>query len=79
MIKKLVDEHSDSPLIIQVKDAVLTEILTGAIEENGKLLPRRQLAQRYSVSLMTVSRAIAQLVTEGMLFSRRGRRIYVSP
>ena len=58
----------------------LSEVITsGALEANAQLPPERNLAEMADVSRVTLRKAVAQLVQEGMLEQRRGAGTFVRP
>ena len=58
----------------------LAEVITsGALEANAQLPPERNLAEMADVSRVTLRKAVAQLVQEGMLEQRRGAGTFVRP
>lgn len=58
----------------------LAEVITsGALETDAQLPPERDLAEMADVSRVTVRKAVAQLVTDGMLEQRRGAGTFVRP
>ncbi|MDQ7095270.1 GntR family transcriptional regulator [Desulfosporosinus sp. PR] len=69
------DAESSIPLHIQLSELLKGEILQGTIKE--KIPPERVLMELYSVSRSTVRRAIAALISEGILESRRGSGTYI--
>jgi GntR family transcriptional regulator len=54
-------------------------ITSGALEPDAQLPPERDLAEMADVSRVTVRKAVAQLVDEGMLEQRRGAGTFVRP
>jgi len=69
------DIESSIPLHIQLSEELKREILQGAMKE--KIPPERELMEQYSISRSTVRRAIAALINEGILESRRGSGTYI--
>lgn len=54
-------------------------IRSGALEAEAQLPPERDLAEMADVSRVTVRKAVAQLVDEGVLEQRRGAGTFVRP
>ena len=67
------------PLYKQLKDALKQNITKGKYKPNDALPGERQLMEIYGVSRMTVRQAIAELVSEGVLYRRQGSGTYVNP
>ena len=77
MIK--VDHQNKVPLYVQLKKILLEEIASGKIISDGGRLPSfREIAEKQGVSIITVSKAISELVDEGIVYARQGKGIYVT-
>ncbi|PYE87892.1 GntR family transcriptional regulator [Phyllobacterium leguminum] len=61
----------------QVADGIRQGIASGLADENGRLPPENQLAERFGVNRHTVRAAISALAHEGVLQSEQGRGTYV--
>jgi GntR family phosphonate transport system transcriptional regulator len=61
----------------QIADGIRRGIATGLADENGRLPPETQLAERFGVNRHTVRAAISALAHEGVLQSEQGRGTYV--
>jgi GntR family transcriptional regulator len=72
-------EHdSVVPLYEQVKETIRQEILKGRLKPRQKLLTEGEYVARYKVSIITIRRAIAELVKEGLVEKKQGKGIFVS-
>jgi GntR family transcriptional regulator len=71
------DESSRLPLYQQLQRALRHAIETRLLGPNDALPPERDLADDFSVSRITVRKAIDGLVSEGMLMRRQGSGTYV--
>ncbi|NQT57710.1 MAG: GntR family transcriptional regulator [Bacteroidetes bacterium] len=60
------------PLYEQVKRLVMNKILHGDYKLNEKLPPDKDLSQEYKVSLITIKRALGELVKQGIITRRAG-------
>lgn len=67
------------PLYKQLKDALKQSISKGMYKPDDTLPGERQLMEIYGVSRMTVRQAIAELVSEGVLYRKQGSGTYVNP
>jgi LacI family transcriptional regulator len=65
------------PLYQQVADSIRTEVLSGKIGADDQLGSHLELARKYEVSLITIKRALNELVHEGILYSRAGKGTFV--
>jgi DNA-binding LacI/PurR family transcriptional regulator len=72
------DPSSSIPLYQQVAAHLRQQIVAGEIAVGTQLRPHRQLATHYGVSIMTINKALAGLVSEGVLHSRVGRGTFVA-
>ena len=71
-LRPLVDENSPTPLYHQVFLVLRDRIRHGQIEDNAMLPNEMRLAALFSVSRITIKRALAELVAEGMVVRQRG-------
>ena len=67
-----------SPLHFQIRRDLQEKIDTGALHPGDQIASNAALAQMYSVSLITVKKAVAGLIEAGLLFSRVGKGTYVA-
>jgi len=69
----VLDHDSPIPLHHQITQILRNEILTGdLVSEEGKVPTETELAQSFGVSRITVRTAIETLVSEGLLWRKRG-------
>src|SRR3954467_12298641 len=71
------DESSSLPLYQQLQRALRQAIETRILSPDDALPPERDLATEFSVSRITVRKAIDGLVNEGMLVRRQGSGTFV--
>src|SRR5512141_1807109 len=73
-------EWNDSqPIYRQLRDLVVAMILDAVLKEGDALPSVRTVAAEYRVNPLTVLKSYQQLVDEGLVESRRGRGMFVSP
>src|SRR5690349_22676547 len=72
------DPTSSIPLYQQVAAHIRQQITAGDMPVGTRLQPHRQLATSYGVSIITINKALAGLVAEGVLHSRVGRGTFVA-
>ncbi len=65
------------PRYLQLYRHLSTAITTGQLEPDGQLPPERDLAELAQVSRVTVRKAVAQLVSDGLIDQRRGAGSFV--
>jgi GntR family transcriptional regulator len=71
------DEQSSLPLYQQMQRALRQAIETRVLGPDDALPPERDLAEDFSVSRITVRKAIEGLVAEGLLVRRQGSGTFV--
>lgn len=74
----MIAHDSSVPLYIQIKDYIRLNIQAGVFPENSRIPSERQLAEQFQVSRLTVSKAINELIQEGLLHSHVGKGTFVS-
>jgi LacI family transcriptional regulator len=73
-----IDPSSDTPLYQQVADDLRRQIRSGALPPGARLPPIRQLTTLYGVSIITINKAMAALVSDGLVDSHVGRGSFVT-
>lgn len=74
-----IDGSSNQPIYRQIAEQVRRFVAAGQLQVGERLPPVRQLAARFGINPMTVSRAYGLLVEEGLLLRRRGASLAVAP
>ncbi|MEO1644759.1 MAG: GntR family transcriptional regulator, partial [Chloroflexota bacterium] len=74
----MLDKSSSQPLYEQIKDYILERIASGEYSPHSRLPSERKLSNHLAVSRLTVSKAIKQLVQEGLLYTQVGKGTYVA-
>ena len=77
MISFKVDEASDVPLWVQLRQRIAYLITSGYFKPGEKLPTVRGLAAEISINYNTVNKAYLSLVSDGYLESTRGRGVFV--
>ena len=67
------------PLYQQVKEDIKAAIEQGKYKPKEKIPTEPELSAEYSVSRITVRRAVEELCSEGYLVKMQGRGTFVSP
>jgi len=65
-------------LWVQARNLIAEQIASGTLEAGRRLPPERELCQQLNISRVTLRKALASLVEEGLLSSSHGRGWYVS-
>lgn len=63
--------NADRPIYAQLVDTLRLRILTGYYPAGGKLPPVRELAAEAAVNPNTMQRALAELETDGLVYTQR--------
>ena len=77
-MRSSIDPGSATPLYQQVAADLRQRIVAGVLPVGARVPPHRELARHYDVSLITINKALAGLVSEGVLHSRVGRGTFVA-
>lgn len=72
-------KEADNSYIKQIYQQLRNMILNGSLREKEKLPSTRELAQLLRISRSTVMTAYEMLISEGLVFSKPGSGIFVSP
>jgi GntR family transcriptional regulator len=67
-----------SPLFVQVRDALRADILDGALGPGERLPSESALIERFGVSRITVRQALAELQSSGLVQTVNGKGSYVT-
>jgi GntR family transcriptional regulator len=70
--------NDNQPIYRQLRDRVVAMILDGVLKEGDPLPSVRNVAAEYRVNPLTVLKGYQQLVTEGLIESRRGLGMFVN-
>jgi GntR family transcriptional regulator len=73
------DPRSDRPLSLQLADALRAEIQEGLRRPGSQLPTESEFQHAYGVSRTTIRSALATLVAEGLVVTRKGYGSYVRP
>ncbi len=73
-----IDVHNTTPLYFQIIDEIKSKIARKDLKPGDQLGSHAELASAYKVSLITVKKALATMIQEGVLFSRVGKGTYVA-
>jgi GntR family transcriptional regulator len=78
-VRVVLSNSSGVPLYQQIKDQVGAAILSGELTEGAALPSVRALARDLRISIITTTRAYAELAAEGFIASVPGKGAYVRP
>jgi DNA-binding LacI/PurR family transcriptional regulator len=73
-----IDVQDSTPLYLQIVDEIKSKIAAKELKAGDRLGSQAELCATYGVSLITVKKALATLVNDGVIFSRVGKGTYVA-
>lgn len=76
-LKRVTNKKVDTPVYIQLFNALKTSVINGEIPTNTKLPPTRILAKDLSISRSTVIKSYELLVLENFFYSKKGSGYFV--
>ncbi|NUR30206.1 MAG: GntR family transcriptional regulator [Catenulispora sp.] len=78
-MRVVLSNSSGIPLYQQIKEQIGTAVLTGELAEGEALPSVRALARDLRISIITTTRAYAELAAEGFISTVPGKGAYVLP
>jgi GntR family transcriptional regulator len=78
-VRVVLSNGAGAPLYQQIKEQVGTAILSGELAEGAALPSVRALARDLRISVITTTRAYAELAAEGFIATVPGKGAYVLP
>ena len=73
-----IDVQDSTPLYQQIVDDIKSKIAAKELKAGDQLGSHAELSAAYQVSLITVKKALATLINDGVVFSRVGKGTYVA-
>jgi LacI family transcriptional regulator len=73
-----IDFEKPEPLYLQIVDDIQHKITKGKLKVGEQLGSHQKLARDYNVSLITVKKALSNLIDDGLLYSRVGKGTFVA-
>lgn len=67
------------PLFQQIAELVENSIIDGSLPEDGQAPSTNELAAFHRINPATAAKGLGQLVTEGILYKKRGIGMFVTP
>ncbi|NNH73205.1 GntR family transcriptional regulator [Nocardia uniformis] len=68
-----------SPIYQQIAEQIRTDVLHGSLAEDEQIMSTNQYAQLFRINPATAAKAFQELVTEGVIYKRRGVGMFVAP
>ena len=72
-MKIIISNSSSMPIYLQIKNAFISQIISGELQENECIPSIRQLAEDIKISVMTIKKAYDELETEGYIKTIHGK------
>ena len=69
--------NDKKPIYIQIKDWLADQIIDETIETHDKIPSTNEIVTYFKVNHITVSKAVTQLVEDGILYKKRGVGMFV--
>ena len=70
--------NDPTPLYEQIENDIKSKINASILKTGDQVGSQNELSKDYSVSIITVKKALSNLVKEGILFTRVGKGTYVA-
>lgn len=69
----------EKSIYLQISEIIETDILRGILLEDEKVPSTNELTRQYTINPATAAKGINLLVSEGILYKKRGIGMFVSP
>jgi GntR family transcriptional regulator len=79
VLPKISENLTPLPLHLAISEQLRAQIVEGVFPPGEQLPSEHQLMLQFQVSRITVRRAIANLVSQGLVVSQRGKGVFVKP
>jgi len=66
------------PIFVQIAERIAGDILAGSLAEEDQVPSTNELAAFYRINPATVAKGVGELVTDGVLYKKRGIGMFVS-
>ncbi|MBN2354690.1 GntR family transcriptional regulator [candidate division KSB1 bacterium] len=73
-----IDFTNPKPLYLQIVESIKAKISSGQLHIGDQISSHSELALHYGVSLITVKKALNELIRQGLLYSRIGKGTFVA-
>jgi len=74
----ILDPDGSTPLYKQIIEDINQRIENGDLKAGDRIESNKKLSEKYDVSLITVKKAVSELISEGKLYSEVGKGTFVS-
>lgn len=73
-----IDQDSIKPIYLQIAEGIEDDILKGILLEDEQAYSQYQISKQFNINPATAAKGINLLVTEGILYKKRGMGMHVS-
>jgi len=78
-MKLIISNVSGIPIYVQIKQQIISAILSGELGDDEMLPSLRQLSKELKISVLTTTRAYTELEQEGFITTVQGKGCFVVP
>ena len=78
-MKLIISNVSGIPIYVQIKQQIVSAILSGELNDDDMLPSLRQVSKELKISVLTTTRAYTELEQEGFIMTVQGKGCFVVP
>ena len=78
-MKLIISNISGVPIYVQIKQQIVSAILSGELSDDEMLPSLRQVSKELKISVLTTTRAYTELEQEGFIMTVQGKGCFVVP
>lgn len=78
-MKMIISNSSPIPIYEQIKNSIVSQIMSGELQEDEAIPSIRNLAQEIKISVMTIKKAYDELERDGFIIAKQGKGTFVAP
>ncbi len=78
-MKLIISNVSGVPIYVQIKQQIVSAILSGELSDDEMLPSLRQVSKELKISVLTTTRAYTELEQEGFIMTVQGKGCFVVP
>ena len=78
-VKLIISNVSGIPIYVQIKQQIVSAILSGELSDDDMLPSLRQVSKELKISVLTTTRAYTELEQEGFIMTVQGKGCFVVP
>ena len=75
----IISNSSPIPIYEQIKNSIVSQIMSGELQEDEAIPSIRNLAQEIKISVMTIKKAYDELERDGFIIAKQGKGTFVAP